>query len=156
MNNRYNAVYHSGKVSLNDNINDCTMREASHSPEAFRAMKAMAKKLNEYADDKDNTRRIASATVAAISSMSVNFRSRFDTLELVLAKALRADHWHARPRNEWERIANALDHDYLANCTPREIDAAWRRMVRCGFVRSYQKRGQRLYELNLVTDVEQA
>lgn len=154
--NRYNAVYYGGTVYLNDQINDCTLRSVSFSPEALRSIKAMAEGLNEYAGDKCYHRRIVDATISAVSGLSINIRSNFDTLELVLCKALRADFWSARTRNEWERIANALDHDYLARCTPREVMAAWKRLVRSGFVRSYQKSGERLYELNLIEDERHA
>lgn len=89
------------------------------------------------------------AITTAVSRASVNPRSRIDTVEHVLIKAIAADHWHARPRKEWERIANALDHDYLAHHDPRRLDRAWRRLVSLGYVNSYVKRGERLYEMNL-------
>lgn len=154
---RYNAVSYDGRIRVNDQLNDCTMRSVANTAEGNMVMKAFAKAMNENEKEyKLVSCRIATASIHAASSLSVNNSSKFDTLEMVLLKAIAADHWSARPRNEWERIANALDHDYLAHMTPNRIATAWKRLVRYGFCNSYTKRGKYLYELNLVEDVETA
>jgi hypothetical protein len=152
---RYNAVRYDGQIHLNDQVNDCTMRKIPETKEGRLVMKAFAKAMNDNADEfKLVSRRIATASVHAASSLSITCASVFDTLEMVLLKAINADHWSARGKKEWNRIANALDHDYLAHFSPNDVDAAWKRLVRYGFVNSYQKCGVRLYELNLVESVE--
>ena len=73
-------------------------------------------------------------------------------VERVLAKAFMADFFSSRPKNEWVKLGEALENVEFKNLNvddvEKRVDQAFNRMVRAGYLLSYNKRGKRYYEIN--------
>lgn len=84
-----------------------------------------------------------------VTALRMDEKSRIDTTEMVIVRAMRAS-WHtARTRYEWTRIANAIDHDHVKRMGEKREKQAYRRLVTAGLIRSRKHSRDYLYELNL-------
>jgi hypothetical protein len=92
---------------------------------------------------------VAAALASYVSSQSVNDKSLIDTTEHVITKAFRADFWHARSRDEWVAIGNALDSNYLERVGEKRVKLAFRRLAREGVILGRKSAGKYIYEMNL-------
>ena len=114
-----------------------------------RLSKAAKKAVMQPIMDERSLEATAARIRRYVSELDLSEYSPFSTTELVIVRAMRADWAAARPRDEWNRIGDALCHDFLTNIGERRVMTAYRRLTREGLVRSYQSGGKRYYELNL-------
>ena len=70
-------------------------------------------------------------------------------IERITAKAMQADYYSARTKEDWLKVAQALESMTLKNDkeTKDLIKTSFNRMVRGGYLRSRMSDGERVYEV---------